>query len=106
MLSLSGGTTSKFDAQGLQPEKSFNALLETAEARAVFGDAQVFELEDLLVDQLGANLRNEIAHGLREDARLFDADVLYAWWLLLRYCLVTSLNAERRMRDGASEPSV
>lgn len=90
VVEMAGGATSMFDPQGLQPEKSLNALLETDEAKEIFGEAGLFELQDLFVDQLGSNLRNEVAHGLIEDENLFATDVLYAWWLLLRYCVLTS----------------
>lgn len=102
VVESAGASTSKFDAQGLQPEKSLNALLETDEARKAFGEAGLFELQGLFVDQLGANLRNEMAHGLRDDNGVFDGDVLYAWWLLLRYCVATSLHVEAGQRRNDS----
>lgn len=90
VIELRGGNTSMFDPQGLQPEKSLNVLLKMDEAKAVFGEHGILELEDLLVDQLGTNLRNEVAHGLRADEQMFDSDVLYSWWLLLRFCVLSS----------------
>lgn len=53
-------------------------------------------MHDVFVDQLGADLRNEVAHGLLQDEQMFRADVLYAWWLLLRYSVLSSAVAERR----------
>lgn len=102
VVERAGGFTSVFDSQGLQPEKSLNTLLETEEARKAFGNDGVFELQDLLVDALGTNFRNEVAHGLLEDGGLFSTDALYAWWLLLRYCVLTALLVEQR----AAGPSV
>lgn len=103
VVEMAGGSTSMFDPQGLQPEKSLNALLETDEALEVFGEAGLFELDDLFVDQLGANLRNEVAHGLLEDEGMFSTDALYAWWLLLRCCVLTSMKVE--VSAGSSERS-
>lgn len=94
VVEIGGGSTSMFDPQGLQPEKSLNALLEADEAQTAFGEAGLFELQDLLVEQLGTNLRNEVAHGLLEDENLFGSEALYAWWLLLRYCVLTSLHVQ------------
>jgi hypothetical protein len=96
VVEMTGGSTSTFDPQGLQPEKSLNVLLETEEALQLFGEAALFELKGLLIDQLGTNLRNEVAHGLLGDAGMFRTDALYAWWLLLRYCVLTSFHIERR----------
>ena len=96
VVEFQGGTTSKLEPGGVQPERSLGPLLETPEALHAFGEDGVFELQDLFTEQLGANLRNEVAHGLLDDSSLFAADVLYAWWLLLRYCVVTSKLVEQR----------
>jgi len=92
-----GGATTMLEPGGLQPERPLGVLLETPEALQAFGEDGVFELQDLLIDPLGTNLRNEVAHGLLDDSGLFGADVLYAWWLLLRYCVLTSKLVERRL---------
>lgn len=91
-----GGATSMLEPGGVQPERALGVLLETPEALQAFGADGIFELQGLLVDPLGTNLRNEVAHGLLDDSGLFGADVLYAWWLLLRYCVLTSKIVERR----------
>ena len=91
-----GGATPMLEPGGVQSERPLGVLLETSEASQAFGADGVFELQDLLVDPLGTNLRNEVAHGLLDDSGLFGADVLYAWWLLLRYCVVTSKLVERK----------
>ena len=96
VVELKGGSTSKLEPSGVQSERLLPALLETPEALDAFGEDGVFELQGILVDQLGTNLRNEIAHGLRDDAHLFDVDVFYAWILLLRLCVLTSRLAAPR----------
>lgn len=94
-----GGVTSKLEPGGVQPERSLGILLETPEALTVFGEDGVFEMQDLLTEQLGTNLRNEVAHGLLGDSQLFGTDVLYVWWLLLRYCVLTSKLVERQEQE-------
>ncbi len=96
VVELNGGSTSMLEPGGLQPERPLGVLLETDEALKAFGADGVFELQDLLIDPLGTNLRNEVAHGLLDDSGLFVGDVLYAWWLLLRYCVLTSRIAESK----------
>jgi hypothetical protein len=96
VVELNGGSTSMLEPGGLQPERPLGVLLETDEALKAFGADGVFELQDLLIDPLGTNLRNEVAHGLLDDSGLFGGDVLYAWWLLLRYCVLTSRIAESK----------
>lgn len=112
VIELSGGDTSMFNAEGLQPEKSLNVLLKMGEAQTAFGKDGVFELEDIFVDQLGSNLRNEVAHGLISDTQMFGSDVLYAWWLLLKLCVMSSqwqteqiAKAARGLDSTAARPS-
>ncbi|MEK6787350.1 MAG: DUF4209 domain-containing protein [Pseudomonadota bacterium] len=101
-----GGSTSMLEPGGVQPERTLGALLETSEALQAFGADGVFELQDLLIDPLGTNLRNEVSHGVVDDQGLFGSDVLYGWWLMLRYCVVTSKLVERSqngsVRAGAT----
>jgi hypothetical protein len=55
-----------------------------SEAAKVFGDDLAFELKALFCDPFGPNLRNELAHGLLDDADCRSAASIYAWWLGLR----------------------
>lgn len=93
VVELAGGATSMLEPGGVQPERPLKVLLETKEANDCFGEAGTFELLDLLADSLGANLRNEIAHGLLGDSGMDNFEVRYAWWLMLRYCLLSSTAA-------------
>ncbi len=95
VVEIGGGTTSMLDPGGLQPERPLSALLETTQAKAAFGEDQVFELQDLLVDPLGTNLRNEVAHGMLTDEGFFGTEVMYAWWLMLKFCVLSSKFVER-----------
>ena len=55
-----------------------------------------FELKALFCDAFGPNLRNEIAHGLLDDASCQTAQAVYAWWFLLRLTFNTFWNAARK----------
>jgi hypothetical protein len=57
-----------------------------------------FEIQSLFCDQKGSNLRNDIAHGLRNDMSFTPSDVLYAWWLTLH--LLLCVEPERNTADG------
>ncbi|UQW73753.1 DUF4209 domain-containing protein [Pseudomonas avellanae] len=78
------------EPSGVHPERPLKVLLETKEMNDCFGEAGTFELLDLLADLLGANLQNEIAHGLVRDFGMGYFEVQYAWWLILRHCLLSS----------------
>lgn len=95
-----GGSTSMLEPRGVQPERTLGALLETPEVLQALGANDVFELQGLLVDPLGTNLRNEVSHGILDDHGLFGFDVFYAWWLMLKLCVVTSKLVERRLAES------
>jgi hypothetical protein len=88
---------------GTQEERALSALLASSQAEQAFGPAGVFELQDLLADSLGSNLRNEVAHGLKSDGDFFSSEFVYAWWLLLRY-LALSSHMVRMRHDAPAEP--
>lgn len=106
VIELAGGSTAMFDPQGLQPEKSFNVLLRMDEAKKMLGEDAVLEIEDIFTEQLGTNLRNEVAHGLLSDEGMFDSDALYAWWLLLRYTVLTSVVSQKTTTDDGADGEV
>ena len=72
------------DDHGVETEKSLSALLEVPEAAEALGSGIVMELKALLVQQGAANLRNDIAHGLLDDAAAWSYDAVYMWWFCLR----------------------
>lgn len=69
---------------GVESEKSLNTSLELPEARSILGDGLVLEFQALLVHQGAANLRNDIAHGLFNDAAGWTHDAVFMWWSCLR----------------------
>jgi hypothetical protein len=72
------------DGAGVESEKSLAALLEIPECAEVFGAGQVLELKAHLIETAGANMRNNIAHGLFGDDAAWSYDSIYAWWMCLR----------------------
>jgi hypothetical protein len=85
---------------GVETEKALGALLDTEQASAYLGPNLSFELRALLLEQVGPNLRNELAHGLVTDGVLWGAPSVYAWWLCLRMALAPFVFDE----DPGQEP--
>jgi len=90
---------------GTQEERTLSALLDSPQAESAFGSAGVLELQDLLTDQLGSNLRNEVAHGLETDGGFFSTEFVYAWWLLLRCVALSAHIVRTRQHDAALPPA-
>ena len=84
ILAQAGAVTSKIDDDGVQDEKSLNELLfKNEHTLAVFGEDLLFDMQGLLVDRWGGNLRNQFAHGLLEVDEMIGPSAIYFWWLTL-----------------------
>jgi len=58
ILRKNGALTSNIDSEGIQDERSLNDTLFRPEIIEIFGDDIIFDLQGLLVERFGANLRN------------------------------------------------
>ena len=94
-----GIVPSSFTDKGIQDEYNLNKLLKeekfTAKLEEVFGEDFIFDLRCVLVERFGANLRNDMAHGLIDHNSFYSHAAVYFWWLALRfYFLPVLLNKE------------
>lgn len=78
--------TSNIDSNGVQNERNLNDTLYASEIEEIFGKDIVFDLQGLLVERFGANLRNRLAHGLMDYSYFFSIHVSYLWAMTLRLC--------------------
>lgn len=46
----------------------------------------MFDLQGLLVERFGHNLRNRVAHGLIDYVPCYSYESEYLWWIVLRLC--------------------
>ena len=85
-----GVITSGLDSYLIQHERNLNAVLAEAQYRTnvaeMIGEDLTFDLQSLLIDVRGANLRNDVAHGLLDDSDFFHPQSIYFWWVTLRLC--------------------
>lgn len=85
--------TTTLDATGIEMEIGLSSLMKLPAVDQLFDENLAFELKALFCDALGANLRNEVAHGLLDGDACDSLDAVYAWWLAFRlvfnsYCYV------------------
>lgn len=83
-----GVITSAIDDDGIQEEFNLNRML-SAEAYSgpltnFLGEDFVFDLRGLLIERFGANLRNDMAHGLIDHNSFYSESGCYLWWLTMR----------------------
>lgn len=98
-LKNAGAKTSTLDSCGIENENGLSTLVTLPEMKAVFGDDLTFEIKALFCDPLGANLRNELAHGLVDHNACNSLHGVYTWWLTLRLVFNTFWNAARQERE-------
>ena len=98
-LKNAGAKTSTLDSCGIENENGLSTLVALPEMKAVFGDDLTFEIKALFCDPLGANFRNELAHGLIDHNACNSLHGVYAWWLTLRLVFNTFWNAVRQERE-------
>jgi hypothetical protein len=88
LLRQGGVITTGLDSQDIQEQKSLNRMMEEESLRQPLeeslGENVVFDLEGLLNESSGANLRNLVAHGLSDDGTYWSPQVEYMWWMMIR----------------------
>ena len=67
----------------------------------ILGTNIVQELRVLFVDQNGADLRNQIAHGLMRHEQFFHHASIYAWWFIFHLTICPVQN--RFLKHDESE---
>jgi hypothetical protein len=93
-LKQAGVKTSTLDKNGIETENGLSTLMDNPEVDTIFGEDLAFEFKALLCDSFGANLRNELAHGLIEYEECYSINSIYAWWLILRIVFNAFLNVK------------
>lgn len=83
VLAQRGLITSGLDSEGIQDAHLLGNMLYRLEMKEIFGEDLTFDLQGLLWERFGANLRNQVAHGLANYQTFFAPDAIYLWWLTL-----------------------
>ncbi len=76
--------TTTIDSKGIENELGLSSLAEAPQLKDIFGEDFVFELRALFCDSYGANLRNELSHGLLEYDQCRSVFAIYAWWFFFK----------------------
>ncbi len=75
--------------KGIQKEYQLSTTLypsQCPEIASIFDEDTLFDLQGLLIEESGSNLRNRMAHGLINDNGFLHSLMSYLWWLTLRLC--------------------
>ena len=108
-LESTGEITTHLSQEGIETEKGLSSLMDNPKTAEIFGENLAYEIEAIFCDQIGPNLRNNIAHGLLNDQQCVTIDSIYAWWLGLKLVFnpfwnslrVDSVNEKECQIDGS-----
>ncbi len=103
VLETRGAIVTRHDDDGIQQETALHNLMETPRFKEVFGEDLAFDLKSLLVNPIGSNFRNRVAHGLVSSRDLSGPNALYLWWTALRLILMPFLATDEDEPPAADE---
>lgn len=84
ILKNNGAVTTKY-LDEVQTENGLTSSLNNL--KSILHEDLLFDLEGLLNEPFGDNLRNNLSHGLVEVSKLYSAPGFYTWWLALKLSL-------------------
>ena len=87
VMQIAGHNMTSIDAESIQKEKDLNAFIYSEELASVVGADMQFQLQVLLCDKAGLNLRNQVAHGLMTDGVAYSGAPAFVWALSLLLCI-------------------
>lgn len=92
VLTKSGEMVTTLNKDGVQEEKNLNTLLYSEKLCELWGEDLVFDLQSLLVERHGENLRNNVSHGLFESDTFYSSQSVYLWWITLKLCMMSKFS--------------
>lgn len=108
ILKNRGINTISIDSNLCEMEKSLGDLLSLADSNSILPSDVCNELRMLLLDPIGPNLRNDIAHGILTSFIRNDTILAYAWWRyfsLVVYPLAQQASTQFGSRDTQDAPT-
>ncbi len=93
--------TAEHRPDGRDMEVALASLLDRPQMAEEFGEGLTLAIRAIMCDQAGSNLRNDIAHGLADEALCSSPFALYAWWMVLQL-IVETFAAEQEITNAAA----
>ncbi|MEH2168338.1 MAG: DUF4209 domain-containing protein [Nostoc sp.] len=104
LLRRQGALPSKIDIdKGIEDERDLNTTLfprNYPQINSIFDEDTLFDLQGLLIERSGSNLRNRMAHGLINDSEFNSPIMSYLWWVTLRLCCLPILQQQQQVKES------
>lgn len=104
LLEQRGVNITNLYSDGTQPVKVLGALLGLEETRVMLGEDMCFELRGILIEKVGYDFRNRVAHGFVSSDECQSVAAVNAWWIILRLCLIGFHLALQEPEKTSGEP--
>lgn len=103
VLESAGHDVSNLMSDGTQPVKILGPLFDHEGMKEIFGEALRFELRGLLIEKMGCDFRNRIAHGFATEWDCYSPAAVNIWWIVLRLCIAPILNCQQEIEPLGKE---
>ncbi len=103
ILKLYGAVPSGYSDERIQQDYTLGGLLRMPELVVLLGKDAVFDLQGLLAEPLGANLRNVALHGLMSESEFHQNQPVYLWWTVLWLCCYFKFQPPQDETDSMSQ---
>lgn len=104
LLRRQGALPSKINIdKGIEDERDLNTTLfprNYPQINSIFDEDTLFDLQGLLIERFGSNLRNRMAHGLINDSEFNSPIMSYLWWVTLRLCCLPILKPQQQVEES------
>lgn len=104
LMRRTGFSTVKMDQNGLQKEINLTDFIYDAAFKEIFGEDLSFQLQVLLVDPNGLNIRNNVAHGLVPDGLAYSEYAAFFWAQVLHLCFRFQRLFYNKMSQATTTP--
>lgn len=91
VLESRGVDVSNLQSDKTQPVRILGALLGMPAASTALGEDLTFSFRGHLIEKLGFDFRNQVAHGFVDDDSSFGSAAISTWWLILHTCVFFTL---------------
>ncbi len=105
-LKEAGAQTTNINRDGIENENGLSTLMDLPEATEILGEDLVYEIKSIFTDVLGANLRNEVAHGLLNDNNSSSVNTIYAWWMVTRMVIDSVIKGSPTKEEESQSVSI
>jgi hypothetical protein len=99
-MELSGKLVTRLKEDMTQKELDLNVLLYDPCVKDIFGEDLIYTLRVLLVEELGGNFRNRLAHGLLSEGHFNSGWVNYLWAITIRLLWLARLAMKKWNQDN------